>query len=119
MDEENNKKGPLDELLSIFQANKDLQEETIKPENLRYILYARKSTVDEGRQEKSIPDQINDCFDRVIKPLHITLPDSDIIEEKGSAKEPDIRPQFRDMLNIIVAGRYDGIICWHPDRLAY
>ena len=118
MDEENSKKGPLDELLSIFQANKDLQEEVIKPENLRYILYARKSTVDEGRQEKSIPDQINDCFDRVIKPLHITLPDSDIIEEKGSAKEPDIRPQFREMLNNIVAGRYDGIICWHPDRLA-
>jgi DNA invertase Pin-like site-specific DNA recombinase len=90
----------------------------IEPENLRYFLYARKSTVDESRQEKSIPHQIDECLERVIKPLKITLPDSDIIEEKGSAKEPDIRPEFRRMLNEIIAGNYDCIICWHPDRLA-
>jgi DNA invertase Pin-like site-specific DNA recombinase len=114
----NSEKGQLSELLSLFQAGKDLENEVLKPENLRYALYARRSTVDEGRQEKSIPDQIADCLDRVVIPNKITLADSDIIEEKGSAKEPDIRPKFRQMLNDIIAGKYDGIICWHPDRLA-
>lgn len=110
--------GKLSEVLAIFQANKDLANEALKPENLRYVLYARKSTVDEGRQEKSIPDQIHDCFDIVVKPNKIILGDDDVFEERGSAKEPDIRPKFRTMLNDIIAGRYDGIICWHPDRLA-
>ncbi len=113
-----NSRGPLTELIALFQANKDYELEALKPENLRYLLYARRSTVDEGRQEKSIPDQINDCIDRVVVPNKITLADGDIIEEKGSAKEPDIRPFFRDMLDAIIRGKYDGIICWHPDRLA-
>ncbi len=112
------KSGSLSELVGLFQANRDAEKESLKPENLRYILYARKSTVDEGRQEKSIPDQISDCLDRVVIPNHIKLDDKDIIEEKGSAKEPDIRKGFRGMLNAIIAGKYDGIICWHPDRLA-
>lgn len=118
MSAENSEKSPPSELLALFQAGKELQNQVLEPENLRYFLYARKSTVDESRQEKSIPHQIDECLERVVKPLKITLRDSDIIDEKGSAKEPDIRPEFRRMLNEIVAGNYDGIICWHPDRLA-
>lgn len=40
------------------------------------------------------------------------------ITESESAKEPDIRPKFREMLNEIKKGKYEGIIAWHPDRLA-
>lgn len=82
------------------------------------MLYARKSTIDKERQEKSIPDQIAECLDRVVKPERITLKDSDIIRESGSAKEPDIRPEFRKMLDALIAGKYDGIITYHSDRLA-
>src|SRR3989344_5108908 len=47
-----------------------------------------------------------------------TVCDFSPIEEKQSAKEPDIRPKFRKMLDDIKQGKYDGIIAWHPDRLA-
>jgi DNA invertase Pin-like site-specific DNA recombinase len=109
---------PLQQLLAALQTPTDALEEELKPENLRYVLYARKSTIDKERQEKSIPDQIAECLDRVVKPEHITLKDSDIIRESGSAKEPDIRPEFRKMLDALIAGKYDGIITYHSDRLA-
>jgi DNA invertase Pin-like site-specific DNA recombinase/phage FluMu protein Com len=108
----------IDQLLSLLRGPVSNLEESLKPENLRYILYARRSTIDEGRQEKSLSQQIDECVERVVKPENIALHNEDIIEEKGSAKEPDIRPGFRRMLNAIIAGKYDGIIAWHPDRLA-
>ena len=118
MDNKNASNEPLQQLFTILQTQSEALGEELKPEDLRYCLYARKSTTDEKRQEKSISDQIAECLDRVVKPEHITLHDKDIIEENGSAKEPDIRPKFRQMLNSIVAGKYDGIICYHADRLA-
>ena len=111
----------IDALTQVFEmlsASRQADIEAYNPENVRYVLYSRKSTTDEGRQEKSIGDQIADCLDRVVKPNNIVLTDADIIEEKGSAKEPDIRPKFRQMLNDIKRDKYDGIIAWHPDRLA-
>ena len=84
--------------------------------NLRYFLYARKSTTGEDRQERSIEDQITDCMERVIKPAGLQV--VAVIEEKYSAKEPDTRPKFRAMINDIKAGKANGIISWHPDRLS-
>lgn len=118
MDAEVQNNDPLSKLFEMLSAPREAQAEALRPENLRYAMYARKSTIDEGRQEKSISDQVADCYDRVIKPSGIVLDDSAVIEEKGSAKEPDIRPKFRKLLNDIYAGKYDGIISWHPDRLA-
>ena len=118
MEEDVEPTDPLGKLLALLQTPNDALEEALKPENLRYVLYARKSTTDETRQPKSKADQIAECLERVVKPEHITLKDEDIITEDGSAKEPGIRPKFRKMLDDIIAGKYDGIICWHPDRLA-
>jgi DNA invertase Pin-like site-specific DNA recombinase len=89
----------------------------IDPSTLKYVIYARKSTKGEERQERSIPDQIDDCMKREVipTPLHVVGPP---IREDCSAKEPDIRPKFRQMLDDIKAGKYDGIVAWHPDRLA-
>lgn len=105
------------QLLELLQGNSDSKNaEKNKPENIDYVIYARKSTVDEGRQERSIPDQIDDCMKSCIKPEKLRI--SKIIEEKYSAKEPDTRPKFRDMMNDIKSGKYEGLIAWHPDRLA-
>lgn len=82
----------------------------------RYIIYARKSTDEKERQVRSLGDQVIECKDYAQhKALNVV---SKPITESESAKEPDIRPKFREMINEIKKGKYDGIIAWHPDRLA-
>ncbi len=83
--------------------------------NYRYIIYARKSTESEERQVRSLSDQTLECQDLANKNNLIV---SKVIKESESAKEPDIRPKFREMLQDLNKGKYDGIIAWHPDRLA-
>lgn len=94
------------------------KDEEIDPKNLRYALYARKSTESAERQARSIPDQIDDCYESFITPQEIMLRQSDIFKEERSAKEAGTRPEFKRLLDAIEAGKYDGIIAWHPDRLA-
>lgn len=106
------------QLLQMMQTlfpNQDARD--IDPTTLRYVLYARKSTRSEERQERSIPDQIADCYKREIDLYGLTVIGKPI-RKKQSAKEPDIRPKFRQMIDDIKAGKVDGIIAWHPDRLA-
>ncbi len=83
---------------------------------LKYVLYARKSTDDPERQARSIPDQIAECL-QLAKRLNLTIVGSPLTEQK-SAKKPGKRPVFRQMLKDIQVGKYDGILCWNPDRLA-
>ena len=83
--------------------------------SLRYAIYARKSTEDSGSQIRSIDDQIKDCKEMAKREgLRIVK----IIREERSAKTSHNRPQFTEMLNDIEAGKFDGIISWHPDRLS-
>lgn len=109
---------PLEQLFEMLQSSTQAEEDLCKPENLRYVLYARKSTTDETRQAKSKEDQIAECKERVVGHDGVSLDEHDIIKEDGSAKEPDIRPLFRKMLDDVISGKYDGIISYHPDRLA-
>jgi site-specific DNA recombinase len=83
---------------------------------LKYALYARKSTDDPQRQVRSIDDQIAECrqFARN-KGIKIVEP---ILIEKKSAKKPGARPIFAQLLKGLKDGKYDGILAWHPDRLA-
>lgn len=90
--------------------------EEIDTTTLRYALYARKSTNDPQRQLRSIDDQISEC-EALGDRLSIKIVKPYIIEHK-SAKKPIQRPLFTKLLGDIKKGIYDGIIAWHPDRLA-
>ncbi len=85
-------------------------------QNLRYRLYARKSTDTEDKQVQSLGDQVKYMNEIVEQQgLHII---GDPIYESKSAKRPNNRPQFDAMLDEIEAGKIDGIICWKIDRLS-
>ena len=101
----------LHKILNDLQNNKNERDLT----KYRYAIYARKSSESDERQIRSLSDQIIEC-ETLAKSKNI--PQIHVIEEKQSAKEPDIRPKFREMLDDVKKGKYDGIIAWHPDRLA-
>ena len=82
---------------------------------LKYVLYARKSSEEESAQEKSLPNQIEDCK-RFAEANGLNV--VDIITEQKSAKMSFNRPKFTQMLKDIQKGKYDAILTWHPDRLA-
>lgn len=90
-------------------------DEEIDITKLRYVLYVRKSTTDESRQIRSIPDQIFECEQLAQR---IGLKVVDILKEEKSAKKPNLRPIFNQLLTDIKNGKYDAILAWNPDRLA-
>ena len=80
----------------------------------KYILYARKSTDVEDKQVLSIEAQITELRDFAKREnLNIV----DVLIEKQSAKIPG-RPIFNSMVDRIESGEINGIVSWHPDRLA-
>ena len=80
----------------------------------KFFLYARKSTDVEDKQVMSIESQLTElrAFAKN-EGLHIV---EDFVE-KQTAKVPG-RPIFGEMMRRIEQGEADGIISWHPDRLA-
>jgi len=80
----------------------------------KFYLYARKSTDEEDKQVLSIESQINELREFARKE---NLEIIDEFAEAKTAKDPG-RPIFSFMLKQIEAGFADGILAWHPDRLA-
>ena len=80
----------------------------------KFFLYARKSTDVEDKQVLSIEAQLTElrAFARSER-LHIAAE----FVEKQTAKVPG-RPIFNDMMKRIERGEAQGIVSWHPDRLA-
>lgn len=80
----------------------------------KYILYARKSTDTEDKQVLSIDAQLAELR-RFAKDNQLVVIDELI--EKRTAEMPG-RPIFNSMIKRIENGETNGILAWHPDRLA-
>lgn len=85
------------------------------PQEIRYCLYARKSSEAEERQALSVDSQIKEM-------LTIAQRDSlnivDMYRESHSAKDCGQRPVFNQLITDIKNGKFNGILVWHPDRLS-
>jgi len=80
----------------------------------KYFIYARKSSEGEERQARSIDDQLALIWKRV-RESRIKIVEE--LTESQTARSPG-RPVFDQMIRRIEAGEANGIIAYHPDRLA-
>ncbi len=82
---------------------------------IKYVLYARKSTESDEKQTLSIESQVKEM-------LQIAERDGleviDIRRESHSAKDSGQRPVYKEILEDIRRGRFNGILTWAPDRLS-
>ncbi len=84
-------------------------------QKIKYVLYARKSTESEERQILSIDSQIKEMLTLAEREgLEVT----EIRRESHSAKESGQRPVYKEILEDIRRGRFNGILTWAPDRLS-
>jgi len=79
-----------------------------------YFLYARKSTDEEDRQVLSLESQLHELRQHAQREELAVV--EEFIEAK-TAKSPG-RPIFNLMMEQVEAGKAQGILAWHPDRLA-
>lgn len=89
-----------------------MKQETTK---IKYFLYARKSSESEDRQVQSIDDQIN-RLKQLANDLNLDI--KKIYTEAKSAKKPNNRPIFTEILERIENGEANGILCWQINRLS-
>ena len=81
---------------------------------MRYFLYVRKSTDTEDKQILSIQSQLTEVREYAAKNNLNVIRE---FQETRTAKAPG-RPVFNEMIHRIEQNEADGIIAWHPDRLA-
>jgi len=86
-----------------------------KNTNLKYCLYARKSSESDEKQAMSIGSQLDEMREladreglKVVREL----------QESHSAKDSGKRPVYAEMLKSIANGEYNAILTWAPDRLS-
>ncbi len=83
--------------------------------DLKYCLYARKSTESDERQAMSIGSQIKEMTALAEREgLSIV----EVKQESFSAKNSGFRPVFNEILHGLRNGEYNAILTWAPDRLA-
>src|SRR3990167_1049134 len=82
---------------------------------IKYCLYARKSSESDERQIMSIDSQLKEMQALAVKE---NLKVAEVLQESHSAKDSGQRPMFMKLLNDIREKRFDGILTWAPDRLS-
>ena len=80
----------------------------------KYFLYARKSTEDDDHQIMSIEAQLFELREYARRENLEILQE---FQESKSAKTPG-REVFNQMMMRVESGEANGILAWHPDRLA-
>ncbi len=81
---------------------------------MKYIAYCRKSTDEKDKQVLSIESQIAELKEFAGKERLEVI---DWIIESKTAKVPG-RIKFEEALHLVESGKADGLLAWHPDRLA-
>lgn len=85
------------------------------PVEVKYCLYARKSTESEERQILSIDSQIKEMLQLAEREnLEVVT----MKRESHSAKETGQRPVFNEIIDEIKQGKFNGILTWAPDRIS-
>lgn len=97
-------------LIGKIHSNISISETRIK-----YCLYARKSTESDEQQALSIDSQVKEMT-AIAERLNLNV--VAIKRESHSAKESGQRPVFKELLNEVSKGVYNGILTWAPDRLS-
>jgi len=82
---------------------------------IKYCLYARKSTEQDELQALSIESQVKEMITLAQRE---NLEIADIRREAHSAKASGQRPIFKELLEDIRSGKFNGILSWAPDRLS-
>ncbi len=88
---------------------------SFKEEEIRYVLYARKSTESDEMQALSIDSQVKEML-QIAEREKLKI--VEILKESHSAKASDTRPIFKQILKGIEDNKYTGILTWAPDRLS-
>ena len=87
----------------------------VLPVEMKYCLYARKSTEEDEKQALSIDSQIKEMLEMAVRDnIQIT----EIRKESHSAKDSGRRPVFNKLIADIKDDIFNGILCWAPDRLS-
>src|SRR3989344_7652765 len=81
---------------------------------MKYIAYCRKSTDEKDKQVLSIEAQIAELKEFAKRENLDVLC---FLTEAKTAKQPG-REKFEQMLKLIEKSEANGILSWHPDRLA-
>jgi len=89
-----------------------MQEETTQ---VKYCLYARKSSEQDERQAMSIDSQIKEMMAMAD---HERLNVVETKHESHSAKESGQRPVFLELLADLRSDKFQGVLTWAPDRLS-
>jgi site-specific DNA recombinase len=83
--------------------------------NLRYCLYARKSSESDEKQAMSIGSQLDEMRELAEREgLNVVVE----LQESHSAKDSGKRPVYTEMLIGIADNEYNAILTWAPDRLS-
>lgn len=82
---------------------------------MKYFLYCRKSQESEDRQSLSLPAQETEMKEYAVRNNLQLLK---VFSEAKSARIPNKRVLFSEMINRIKDGEADGILCYHTNRLS-
>ena len=86
-----------------------------KAPELKYCLYARKSSESDERQAMSIDSQLSEMRSMAEKEgLNVVATK----QESHSAKDSGKRAVYNEMLSELRSGEYNAVLTWAPDRLS-